>query len=106
LIDKEDSLDSIHVHLESVIKSIDDIINPCKKLPNCDVVGLETSRSSLAEIVDPKSPSKSIETGSSTSTLRGQHNKGNNVSCIVTSLTGSQTGLTASSRVLQKKSKR
>jgi hypothetical protein len=75
LIDKDDSLDSIRVNLESVIKPIDDIINPCKKLPSCDVVGQETSRRSLAEIVDLKSPNKSIEATSSTSTLGGNKTK-------------------------------
>jgi hypothetical protein len=94
LIDKEDSSDSIRVYLESVTKPIDDIINPCKKLPNCDVVGQETSRPSLAEIVDLKSSNKSIEATSSTSTLGGQQNKGIGADCAVTGLTGARTGLT------------
>jgi hypothetical protein len=46
----------IVVNLESVVeKPTNVIINPCKALPNCDVVGQETSRPSLAEIVEPKS---------------------------------------------------
>ena len=58
LIDKEDRSDSILVNPESVIKKpTKDIIDPCNNLSNCDVVGQETSRPSLAEIVDPKSPS-------------------------------------------------
>jgi hypothetical protein len=75
LSDKEDNSDSIHVNLESVIRPTDDIISPCKKLPNCVVVGQETSRPSLAEIVDLKSPNKSIEATSSTSTLGGNKTK-------------------------------
>jgi hypothetical protein len=63
-------------------------------LPSCDVVGQETSRSSLAEIVDLKSPNKSIEATSSTSTLGGQQNKGIGAGCDVTGLTGARTGLT------------
>jgi hypothetical protein len=73
LIDKEDSSESILVNLGSVIeKPTNDIINPCKTLPNFVVVGQETSRLSLAEIVDLKSPNKSIEATSSTSTLGGE----------------------------------
>jgi hypothetical protein len=53
-------------------------------LRNCDVVGQETNRPSLAKIIDIKSPSKSIKTTSSTSTLGGQQNKGNSVGCAVT----------------------
>jgi hypothetical protein len=75
LIDKEDNSDSIRVNLESVIKPIDDIINPCKKLPNYDVVGQETSHPSLAEIVDLKSLNKSIEATSGTLTLGGNKTK-------------------------------
>src|SRR6185312_11684840 len=77
--------------------------NPCKNLP--DVAGQDTIRSSQAEIIEPKSPSKSTETKSSTSMLGGQQNKGKGASCIATGLTGSKTGLTGSSRVLQNKSK-
>ena len=51
------------------------------------------------------SPSKYIETNSSTSTLRGQQNKGKSASCTTTVLIGSKTGLTASSRILHNKSK-
>jgi hypothetical protein len=64
-------------------------------LPNCDVVGQETSRSSLAEIVDLKSSNKSIEFTPSTSRLERQQNKGNGVGCAVTGLTGARTGLTS-----------
>jgi hypothetical protein len=105
LIDKVDSSDPILVNLESVIKPIDDIINPCKTLPNCDVVGQETSRPSLAEIVDLKSLNKSIEATSSTSTLEGQQNKGEATGCTEAGLTGGQPGLTASPRLLHNKSK-
>jgi hypothetical protein len=41
LINKEDSSDSIRVNLESVIKPIDDIINPCKK---CLIVMLSVKK--------------------------------------------------------------
>jgi hypothetical protein len=81
LIDKEDSSDSIRVNIESAIKEptikepANDIINACKALPNFDVVGQKTSRPSLAEIVAPKSPSKSIEATSSASTLGGNKTK-------------------------------
>jgi hypothetical protein len=61
LIDEEDSSESIIVNLGSVVeKPINYIIIPSKTLPNCDVVGQETSRPSLAEIVDLKSPNKGI----------------------------------------------
>jgi hypothetical protein len=117
---KKNSVHSIPIVQKSTIeKPTNDIITPCKTLPNCDVVGQETSRSFLAEIVDLKSPNKSIEVASSTSTLGGQQNKGNSVGCSTTGLTGAcigltcaQTGLTggqrsltASSRVSQNKSK-
>jgi hypothetical protein len=113
LIDKEDCSESILVNLGSVVKKpTNDIINPCKTLPNCDVVGQETSWPSLAEIVDLKYPNKSIEATSSTSTLWGQQNKGNGAGCAAISLTGAQTGLTGgqpglttSSSVSQNKSK-
>jgi hypothetical protein len=76
LINKRDSVDSIPIVQKSAIeKPTNDIINPCKTLPNCDVVGLETSRSSLAEIVDLKSPGKSIEATSSTSMFGGNKTK-------------------------------
>jgi hypothetical protein len=67
---KKNSIDSIPVVQKSAIeKPTNDIINPCKILPNCDVVGQETSRPLLVEIVDLKSANKSIEVTSSTSTL-------------------------------------
>jgi hypothetical protein len=62
MIDKEDSSESILVNLELVVEKLtNDIINSCKALPSCDVVGQESSRTSLAKIVDPKSSKKSIE---------------------------------------------
>jgi hypothetical protein len=92
---KKNSVDSISIIQKSAIeKLINDIIIPCKTLPNCDVVGQETSRPSLAEIVDLKSPNKSIRATSSTSTLGGQQNKGISAGCALTSLTGARTGLT------------
>jgi hypothetical protein len=97
-IDKEDSSDSIPVNLESVIKPTNDIINPCKVLPNCDVVGQETTRLSLAEIVDPKSPSKRIKNTSSALSLGGQQNKGEATGCTEAGLTG---GATRSNRLSQ-----
>jgi hypothetical protein len=45
------------------------------KMPNCDVVGQETSQSSLAEIVDIKPPSKSIKNTSSALSLGGKKTK-------------------------------
>ena len=74
-------------------------------MPICDVVGQDTVRPSQAEVVEPKSPCKSTETKSSTSTLGGQQNKGKAAGCTATGLTGLKTGLTGSSRVLQNKSK-
>jgi len=74
-------------------------------LPICDVAGQDAIQMFQAEFVDPKSPRKSTETKSNTSTLGGQQNKGNGASCTTTGLTGSPTGLTASSRVLQNKLK-
>jgi hypothetical protein len=92
---KKNSVDSISIVQKSAIeKPINDIIVPCKTLPNCDVVGQETSRPSLAEIVDLKSPNKSIEATSSSSMLGGQQNKGIGAGCVLTSLTGARTGLT------------
>ena len=70
-----------------------------------DVAGQAVIRPSQAEFVDKKSPSKCIETNSSTSTLGGQQNKGKGAGCTATGLTGSPTGLTASPRVSQNKSK-
>jgi hypothetical protein len=50
LSDKEDSLESILVNTESVVEKLtNDIISPCKTLPNCDVVGQETSQPSIAD---------------------------------------------------------
>jgi hypothetical protein len=96
LIDKEDSSKSILVNLESIVeKPTDDIINPCKVLPSCDVVGQKTSRTSLAEIVDPNTPSKSIEATSSASMLGGQQNKGEAAGCTEAGLTEGKPGLIA-----------
>ena len=79
--------------------------NPCKDLSICDVAGQDTIRPSQAKIVKPNSPSKYTETNSSTSTLGGQQIKGKGAGCTATGLTGSPAGLTASSRVSQKKIK-
>jgi hypothetical protein len=120
LLNIKNSVDPIPFNIESVSEEPAIVMsNPCKILPNCDVVGQETSRPSLAKIVDLKSPNKSIETTSSTLTLGGKQNKGISAGCAVTGLTGAQTGLTgaqtdligrqpgliASSRVSQNKSK-
>ena len=67
LIDQENSSIQAPVVQKSVIEKPAN--NLCKSLPN--VAGQDTIRSSQAEFVDPKSPSKSIETKSSTSTLGG-----------------------------------
>jgi hypothetical protein len=75
------------------------------KMPNCDVVGQETSQSSLAEIVDIKPPSKSIKNTSSALSLGGQKNKGEATGCTEAGLTGGQPGLTASPKLLHNKSK-
>ena len=101
LIDIVDKVNPIPVVQKSVIEKPTN--KPCKNLP--DVAGQDTIRPSQAEIVEPKSPNKSTETKSSTSTLGGQKNKGKDAGCIATGLTGSTTGLTDSSRVLQNKSK-
>jgi hypothetical protein len=120
LRNKKNSVDLIPFNRESLSEEPTIVMsNPCNVLPNCDVVGQETSRPSLAEIVDLKSPNKSIEATSSTSTLGGQQNKGIGAGCAVIGLTGAQTGLTgaqtgltgrqigltASSRVSQNKFK-
>jgi hypothetical protein len=110
---KNNSVDSIPIVQKSAIeKPINDIIIPCKTLPNYDVVGQETSRPSLAEIIDLKSLNKCIEATSGTLTLGEQQNEGIGAGCAVTGLTGTQTGLTggqpsltASSRLLHNKSK-
>ena len=67
-------------------------------MPTCDVVGNYTIRPSQVEFAEPKSPSKST-TKSSSITLGGQQNKGKGAGCAAIGLTGSPTGLTASSRV-------
>ena len=103
LIDKKRSVDPIPVIQKSAIEKPTN--NPCRDLPICDVAGQDTIRPSQAEIVEPKSPNKCTETKSSISTLGGQQNKGKDAGCIATGLTGSTTGLTDSSRVLQNKSK-
>jgi hypothetical protein len=120
LLNIKNSVDLIPFNRESVSEEPAIVMsNPCKKLPNCDVVGQETRRPFLAEIVDLKSPNKSIEATSSTSTPGGQQNKGIGAGCAMTGLTsaqtdmtGAQTGLTGrqpglitSSRVSQNKSK-
>jgi len=101
LIDKKDSSVAIPVIQKSAIEK--PTSNPCEILPN--VASQDTIRPSQAEIVEPKSPNKSTETKSSTSTLGGQQNKGKDAGCIATGLTGSTTGLTGPSKVLQNKSK-
>ena len=70
LIDQEDSSISVPIIQKSVIEKPTN--NPCKDLPTCDVACQDTIRPSQAEIVEPKSPGKNIETKSSTSTLGGQ----------------------------------
>jgi hypothetical protein len=68
LRNKKNSVDLIPFNRESVSEEPAIVMsNPCNVLPNCAVVGRETSRPSLAEIVDLKSPNKSIEATSSTS---------------------------------------
>ena len=101
LIDQEASSILVPIIQESVIEKPTN--NPCKSLP--DVAGQAVIRPFQAEFVDQKSPSKCMETNSSTSTLEGQQNNGNGVGCTATGLTGSPTGLTASPRVSQNKSK-
>ena len=64
LINKKKSVDPILIIQKSVIEKPAN--NLCKSLPN--VAGQDTIRSSQAEIVKPKSPSKSTETKCSTST--------------------------------------
>src|SRR6185312_2923209 len=100
LIDIVDKENPIPVVQKSVIEKPTN--KPCKNLP--DVAGQDTIRASQAEIVELKSPNKSTETKSSTSTLGGQQNKGKDAGCIATGQNGSTTGLTGSSRVLQNKS--
>ena len=102
-INRNKSADPIPVIQKSVIQKPTN--NPCKDLPTCDVACQDTIRPSQAEIVEPKSPSKSTETKSSTSTLGGQQNKGKASGCTATGLIGLKIGLTGSSKVLQNKSK-
>jgi hypothetical protein len=102
-IDQENSSIQALVVQKSIIEKTTN--NPCKDLPICDVVSQDTVRPSQPEIVEPNSPCKYTETNSSTSTLGGQQNKGKGAGCIATSLTGSPTDPTTSSRVLQNRSK-
>ena len=101
LIDQIDSSIQAPVAQKSVIEKSTN--NPCKSLP--DVAGQAVIQPSQAEFVDQKSPSKCKETNSNTSTLGGQQIKGKDAGCTATGLTGSPAGLTASSRVSQKKIK-
>ena len=73
LIDQEASSILVPVIQESVIENPTN--NPCKDLPACDVACQDTIWPSQAEFVNPKFPSKSIETKSSTSTLGGNKTK-------------------------------
>ena len=98
LINKKKSVDPIHVPEKSVVEK--PTHNPCKDLPTCDVANQDTIRPFQAEFVNPKSFSKSTETISSTSMLRGQQNKDKGSGCTATGLTGLQIGLTGSSGVL------
>ena len=101
LIDQEDSSVPVPAIQNSAIE--EPANNSCKSVP--DVAGQDAIWTSQAEFVDPKFPRKSTETKSSTSTLGGQQNKGKGAGCTATGLTGSPTGLTASPRVSQNKSK-
>jgi hypothetical protein len=94
LNDKKKSIDPIPVIQKPAIEKLAN--NPCKSL--LDVADQDTIRPSQAEIVEPNSPSKYTETNSSTSMLRGRENKGKGFGCTT-------TGLTASPRVSQNKSK-
>ena len=93
LIDKEDSSVATSVIQKLAIEKPTN--NPYNHLPTCDVAGQDTIRPSQVEIVKPNFPNKSTETKSSTSTLRGQQNKGKSVGFTATCLTVSPTGLTA-----------
>ena len=73
LIDQENSSIPVPIIQKSVIEKPTN--NPCKDLPTCDVACQDTIRPSQAEFVDPKFPSKSTETISSTSTLGGNKTK-------------------------------
>ena len=70
-INKNKSVDPIPFIQKSAIEKPAN--NPYKNLH--DVACQDTIRLSQAEIVEPKSPSKSTEIKSSTSTLKGQQNK-------------------------------
>ena len=94
-------IDPIHIIPKSSIEKPAN--NPCETLPN--VAGQDEIRPFQGEIVDLKSPSKSIEIVSATSMLGCQQGKDKTVGCDKTDPTGSKTGLIASSRVLQNKSK-
>jgi hypothetical protein len=79
LLNRKDSVDLVPINQESVSEKLPiDMPNLCKTLPNCDVVGQETSRPTLAEIFDLKSPSKNIDTTSSTSMLGSGRGGGGN----------------------------
>ena len=67
LIDIVDTVNPIPVIQKSAIEKPANY--PCKNLP--DIACQDTIRPSQAEIVEPKSPNKSTETKSSTSTLGG-----------------------------------
>ena len=82
LIDQENSSVPVLAVQKSAIE--EPANNPCKDLPICDVAGQDTIRPSQAEIAEPNSPSKYTETNSSTSTLRGQQNKGKSAGCTAT----------------------
>ena len=101
LIDQKNSSIQALVVQKSVIEKPTN--NLCKSVP--DVAGQDAIRPSQAEIVEPNSPRKYTETNSSTSTLGGQQNKGKGAGCTATGLTGSPTGLTASSTVSNTKFK-
>ena len=58
-INRNKSIDPIPVIQKSVIQKPTN--NPCKDLPTCDVACKDTIRPSQAEIVEPKSPSKSTD---------------------------------------------
>jgi hypothetical protein len=81
------------------------VVNPCKNKPTNAIVDQDTIRLSQAEVADPKTFSKSIETTSSTLILGGQQVEDKGAGCNKTSLTSFKTGLTTSSRVLQNKSR-
>jgi hypothetical protein len=76
LLNKKNSVDLIPFNRESVSEEPTIVMsNPCNVLANFDVVGQETSPPYLVEIVDSKSPSKSIEATSSSLMLGGNKTK-------------------------------